>query len=201
MKMYKKSELTLVDGLLISKDGDIVLPDVRVIDQANDLETLVQKTAYLMGQPEATPMPSLDGFKRSSIKDEVVFTASTPIMDKKIDEAMAIMDEIDDMATVEKANELIDKFKALLRFVSRDFVIDCGNKLYCFDTPTLGSILDLTKDDVVDAIAYACGMSKDGIKKHDTLMAAIPATEENLDKIKEFFDSISSDESNEDDED
>lgn len=171
MKMYKKSELTLNNGLLVSKDGDIVMPDIRVVDQANYLETSLQKTEYLAKQPEATSMPSLDGFKRMSIKDsKVKFTATTPLMDMKQQEAMAIMDELDDMLLVERANDMLDDFKDLIDFVDNDFVIDCGNELYYFDTPMLGSVLELDKEGIVDVIAHVCGMAKDGITKHDVLV-------------------------------
>lgn len=164
MKMYKKSDLTLNHGLLVSKDGDIILPDYRIVQQANALEDMVQETAYLMAQPEATPMPSLDGFERRSIDDSESrkFTVDTPIMDAKSDEAMKLMDEIDDMATANKANAMIDNFKSLLDFVTQDFVVDCGNQLYKFDTPTLGNVLELTEADVIKAIAYVCGMAEEG---------------------------------------
>ena len=172
MKMYKKSDLTLNNGLLVSKDGDIILPDIRIVDQANKLETLAQQSAYLMTQPEATPMPSLDGFKRVSIKDNdgVKFTATTPLMDKKVEEAMAIMDELDDLATVKQANNMLHEFNALLEFVGNDFVVDCGSELYCFDTPMIGSVLDLTKDDIVNVVASACGMTDAGITRHDVMV-------------------------------
>lgn len=171
MKMYKKSDLTVNHGLLVSKDGDIIMPDINVVDQANRLETLAQKSAYLAGQPEATPMPTLDGFERISIRDNnVKFRAVTPLMDKKTDEAMAIMGELNDIATVEKANEMLGEFVALLDFVEQDFVIDCGNELYLFDTPILGSVLELTKDDIINVIAQACGMVDDGITKRDLMV-------------------------------
>jgi len=192
MKMYKKSDLTLNHGLLVSKDGDIVLPEYRIVQQANALETMVQEAAYLMDQPEATPMPSLDGFKRRSIDDSESrkFTVDTPIMDAKAKEAMQLMDEIDDMATADKANAMLDKFKSLLDFVTQDFVIDCGDQLYKFDTPMLGDVLKLDEADVVNAIAYVCGMTKeDDEPMGDTMV--IPATKENVDKIKEFFASFS----------
>ena len=171
MKMYKKSDLTLNHGLLVSTNGDIILPDINVVDQANQLETLAQKSAYLASQPEATPMPNLDGFERVSIRDnKVKFNAVTPLMDKKTDEAMAIMGELDDIATVEKANGMLAEFAALLDFVERDFVIDCGHELYVFDTPMLGSVLELTKDDIVNVIAEACGMAEEGITKRDLMV-------------------------------
>ena len=171
MKMYKKSELAINHGLLVSNDGDIVLPDGRIIDQANELETLAQQAEYLRRQPEATPMPTLDGFERMSIKDNgVKFNAVTPLMDKKSKEAMELMSELDDIATVDQANGMLARFDVLLDFINQDFVVDCGDALYCFDTPTLGSVLELTKDDVANVIAKACGMVEDGITKRDVLV-------------------------------
>lgn len=195
MKMYKKSDLTLNHGLLVSKDGDIILPDHRIVEQANALEDMVQKTAYLAAQPEATPMPSLDGFKRRSIDDSESrkFEVDTPTMDAKAEEAMKLMGEIDDMATAGKANAMLDDFKSLLDFVTQDFVIDCGDQLYKFDTPMLGDVLKLDEADVINAIAYVCGMVEESDDSDQPLcdMVAIPATKENLDKVKEFFASFS----------
>lgn len=161
MKMYNKSDLSMNHGLLVSKGGDIVLPDFRIVQQANGLETLIQKTNYLAAQPKAAPMPSLDGFKRRSIDDSESrkFEVSTPTMDAKADEAMKLMEELDDMTVANQANEMLDDFKALLDFVTQDFVVDCGDQLYKFDTPMLGNVLTLTEAEVVNAIAYVCGMT------------------------------------------
>lgn len=193
MKMYKKSKLTLNHGLLVSKDGDIVLPDYRIVQQANALETMIQKAAYLMAQPEATPMPSLDGFERRSIDDSETrkFKVDTPTMDAKAEEAMKLMDEIDDMATADKANAMLDDFKSFLDFVTQDFVVDGGDQLYKFDTPMLGDVLKLTETDVVNAIAYVCGMAEEKDDDEPTCGIAIPATKENFDKVMEFFASFS----------
>lgn len=176
MKMYNKSDLSMNHGLLVSKDGDIVLPDFRIVQQANELETLIQKMKYLSAQPKAAPMPSLDGFKRRSIDDSESrkFEVSTPTMDAKADEAMKLMEELDDMAVADKANGMLDDFKSLLDFVTQDFVVDCGNQLYKFDTPMLGNVLMLTEAEVVNAIAYVCGMAEE---KHGHGKKHIDATE------------------------
>lgn len=201
MKLYKKSDLNLdASGLLVSKDGDIILPDINIVNQANELDTLIQQHEYLSMQPEATPMPSLDGFHRMSIKDNSRgwFEVKTPTLDAERDKAMAIMDEIDGQIKADTANQMLDKFAALIEFVDGDAVIDCGNELYCFDTPMLGNVLELTKEDVLDVIATIADF--DGIHKvnddddkdenEDSQIphvVVVPATEENLDKIEEFF--------------
>lgn len=171
MKLYKKSDLSITKGLIVANNGDIILPDLHIVKQVNELETMVQQAAYLERQPEATSMPSLDGFERVSINDsKVKFTAVTPTMDEKAAEAMAIMDEMDDLVTVNKANELLGNFKELIEFADHDFVVDCGDQLYCIDTPMLGSLIDLTKEDIVNAIAAICGMENECIKKHEVMV-------------------------------
>jgi len=167
MKMYKKSDLTLVNGMLVCEStGDIVIPDPRIVEQANELETLAQKTSYLTAQPAATPMPSLDGFERLSIKDKLVdgaqFEATTLLLDIEAAKTMKMMDELDDMHTVEAANMMLAKFTDLLSFVNSDFVVDTGSTIIIpFDMPTLGNVLELRQKDITKVIAYASGLTGD----------------------------------------
>lgn len=164
MKMYKKSELTLVNGLLVNKDGDVIAVEPAITIQANELETLAQKTDYLLAQPAATPMPSLDGFERQSAKDSVKFKTTTPLMDAKMQEAMDLMDELDDVALVEKANSVLAEYGKLIEFAKNDYVIDTGfGEVLEFDTPTLGSILELTAEQVCNVVALAAGMKPEGM--------------------------------------
>lgn len=163
MKIYKKSELKLTNGLLVTKKGDVVTVDERIVEQANDLETLLQKTEYLAAQPSASPMPSLAGFERKRFDDNgnLYFSTVTPALDAKAEEAMAIMGEIDNMTTAEQANRMIDMFADLIRFADSDTVIDCEAECVDpFDMPTLGSILELTHEDIVGVIAFANGMAE-----------------------------------------
>lgn len=164
MKMYKKSDLQLINGMLVSGDEIIAVAD-HIVNQANELETLVQKAEYLSTQPSATPMPSLDGFERKSANEfGERFIATTPVTDMKVAEAMAIMDEADDVAITDVANGLLDQFTELAKFIREDYVIDTNApSIIAFDTPTLGSILDLTTDDLMHAIAKVCGMSAEKV--------------------------------------
>ena len=193
MKMYKKSDLTIIDGMLVNGDGDIINVSYKVVNQANELETLVQKATFLAAQPKATPMPSLDGFVRTSSKEAQRFSAETPTMDAKAEEALTIMDELDDVATASQGNAMLDHFSDLIEFAKVDYVIDYGcGKLLTFDTPTLGCPLDLTPDDVMKAVAFVCGMTKDDEDEDDEpevhVIKSIPLTKENLDKLSEFLD-------------
>lgn len=189
MKLYKKSDLNLdASGLLVSKNGDIILPDIRIVNQANELDTLAQQHEYLAMQPEATPMPSLDGFQRMSIKDKIRgrFEVKTPVLNAELDKAMAIMDEIDGQVKAGAANQMLDKFADLIEFVDGDAVIDCGNELYCFDTPMLGNVLKLTKEDVLEVIAVIADfdgvVNKDADKDTDKKTIS---SDELIDSLKE----------------
>lgn len=190
MKKFNKSDLTIIDGLLVCEGTDeVVVIDSAIVKQANALETMLQQAAYLSKQPEAAPEPSLDGFKRQSIYDENnKFTASTPLLDAKYKETLAFMDELDDVATVDEANELLGQFGKLMSFVKRDFVFDRGGDPVPFDTPTLGNVLELTQLDIMRAVGSLCGMQQDE-------MVVKPSDDELLSKL---CDALSADDANED---
>jgi hypothetical protein len=163
--MYTKKQLTIVNGYLKAPDSTIVVVDPKVIVEANVLETLSQKADYLMAQPAATPMPTFDGFERKSIMDEIVpkFTVTTPMLDKRAEDALAIMEELDNVETANNANQVLELFAELFEFVKNDYVIDHGNdgsELVRIDTPTLGNILELTDSEVVEVIAKCSGLVK-----------------------------------------
>jgi len=166
-KMYKKSELSVIEGRLVSKDNEVVNIPSGIIRQANDLETLVQKARYLKAQPEEQPAPSLDGFERKTEKGLRKFEADTPIMDGKVNEAIEFMKELEGTKEVQLMNEMLGRYDRLYEFVRSENVFeDSGaidwtrydNRL---DTPTLGNILDWTPDTIVESIAYAFGYGVD----------------------------------------
>lgn len=161
MKMYEKSGLSLIDGVLVAADGTIVVPDPKVVNQANELETQVQEAAYLMKQHNAAPVPSLSGFERKSVFEvKERFTAKTPTLDKKAYEAMALMDELDDVNRTTDINNHIQHFADLVRFADADRIM-CFEDSACFnrfDTPVLGDPLKLSVEDVIDHIAFIHGL-------------------------------------------
>ena len=162
-KIIKKSELTFVDGMLV-KDDNVLCIEPCIIHQANMLETLAQKTAYLMAQPDYSPVPSLDGFERKFASDKLCkFEVSTPTLDCKVQEAMDIMDELDDMTTANQANSMLELYRELYEFCSVDYVVGSFDDVNViqFDMPTLGSPLELTTDTIENVIAAACGMEVD----------------------------------------
>ena len=200
MKMYKKSELTLVNGMLVDKDMNVIGVDPNIVHEANALEILAQKTDYLMAQPPASPMPTLDGFERKSSKDTgVKFNTTTPLMDAKAQETMALMDELDDVALADKANAMLDNFKHLIEFAKNDYVVSEDGIFSCtraFDMPTLGSILELTVEDICNVVALAVGMKPDGAKADEDEgvklhSIAIPLNNvDTIEKLQDFLESV-----------
>ena len=200
MKMYEKSELTLVNGRLVDKDKNVIAVNPNIVHEANNLETRAQKTDYLLAQPAATPMPTLDGFKRKSSKDTgVKFNTTTPLMDAKMQETMDLMDELDDMALADKANAMLDDFKHLIEFAQNDYVVSEDGIFGCtnaFDMPTLGSVLELTVDDICNVVALAVVMKPDGTKAdegEDVELHSIAIPLNNVDtieKLQDFLESV-----------
>ena len=165
MKMYKKNDLSFVDGMLVTEDGKVVVPSAKIVMQFNAFETMCQRHDYLVDQPDYSPAPSLDGFKRkSAFGHNGGFSAKTPLLDAKVEDTMKLLAEIDGANAAEQANDLLDEFERMILFICNDYVVDLGDgaELIKFDTPTLGDPLKVTEADVVAAISAICGAS--GVK-------------------------------------
>lgn len=167
IKFVKKNKLQYRNGLIVDKKGRVVALDDAIVDQLNMLETKVQQHAYIKAQPEATPVPSLDGFKRESIHDNSgieVAAIDTPIMDKRIEEGLAFAKEAERTYKADEANRIINQhLKSLVEFVINDEVlVDCdAGYAHEIDTPTLGNPLELTDGDIVSAVLFTLGVDAD----------------------------------------
>lgn len=160
MKMYAKEDLKVKDGLLVSSDGDVVAINPDVVDLANELETNLQKARFLAAQPQGGPAPTLDGFKRKSDKSIEMFTCETPIADKKAEEALAFMDELDDVQLTQDMNDMLLGMTELVMFVQEPEVLSMDHAVVRrFDTPELGNPLTWTKDTLASAVAEIHGCS------------------------------------------
>lgn len=153
MKIYKKKDLAFKRGVfVVDATGDVVMPSVEVILQANALETAVQEAKYENSLPKMD-VSDTKPFKRKSAFDvEDAFTAETPTFDKAIEETIAIMDEIDDKEAADKMNDMLKRLDKLLDFVENDDVICTEVTVNKFDTPVLGDPLQWTRDDLLTAI-------------------------------------------------
>lgn len=160
MKLYKKSDLTFKNGMLVDGEGNVVAPIPAIAKMANELETCLQKAEYAKGMPEVAEAPA--PFHRKSIGDELPvkeFTCETPLMDKRVEDTLALMDEIDTASTCDKINEVMrTRYAELLQWAADDAVVGTEGTLVLFDTPTMGNPLEWTAENVQDFIALSFGL-------------------------------------------
>lgn len=155
-KFYNKSDLKFVNGYVIDPETKeaVALPD-KVAEQLNDYETTVQKAVYMAGQDEARPEPSLDGFKRESIRcRRAGVTVDTPFLDARKKESMAILGEIRNKEAADGINKIIEGYPEMIEFLGSDTFVE-GSKVVMVDTPTLGSPIELTVEGAIHALADA----------------------------------------------
>lgn len=154
-KFVKKSKCEFINGY-ICKNNTILDIDPNVREYLNVLETKLQQVRYLNAQPEATPVPTMEGFERKSILDVTgpEFVPLTPIMNKKIEESLGYIREVNTSNELDKVNEMIGKYAHVLAWCNAEkiIVVETPVRPAVIDTPTLGDPLKLTEKDVVAAI-------------------------------------------------
>lgn len=150
-KMYKKSELKFDSGYVLTMDDEVVALPPKVAEQLNEMETEIQKIAYLKAQPKAQPMPSLDGFERESIVGHAYISADTPTIDAEIKRSTDIIKELRAVDEARSINEMLDKFDDAIRFLKEDKFVE-GDKIVMVDAPTIDNILMADVSDVIDML-------------------------------------------------
>lgn len=159
MKFIKKSDLAYRNGYLVDSEGNVHQPDQKIVRDLNELEIKLQRAVYLEEQKKKFVPADIEGkdFKPVSQHDiKASFNIKTPLLDKEIENAMAIMDEIDEANAVRKVQEWVESHKELVTFMTDDEFIesDCTER---FDLPGLGDPLDLTLNEVVSTLAAVNG--------------------------------------------
>ena len=151
-KTYMKDQLTYKSGLLFNKDGEIVCVDSTIIDAFNKLETDAQRGLFSTKRNELMEnvgdVMSIE-FKRESARPTIDFEVKTEHLDKAIEEACAIMDDIDAERKGDDVRDYLDLMSVLVQFVADDFVIDVGGPVYRFDLPLIGNPLEVDEEDLV----------------------------------------------------
>ena len=147
MKFMKKEKLTYKNGYLINEKGKIVMPDYDVVYQFNNLEEEFQKAMYLKAQPKAVAAPSMEGWEKVSEHDvdvQDMFFAKTPTLDKKIEESIALMNDIDAANKVDKLRAISAGYSKVIEFINSKEIIVYEDNEYRFDLATLGNPLEFT---------------------------------------------------------
>lgn len=151
-KFYKKSQLTFESGYVVNADGDVVALPPCVADQLNQIETTIQKAAWLSAQPEECKGPDLSEFERESCFGKVPeVVVATPLLDRKVEESKAIEQEMHAACCATELNKLIAGFKEAFAFVSEESFVE-GDRVVRLDLPTLGDPLKLTADGLAKAM-------------------------------------------------
>lgn len=149
MKMFNKSDCEYKGGYIVS-DGEVVAIDNEIVDLFNKLEEDIQHAEFERTNCGAAPCWIEPGeFHRSSEHGKIMpfVTAKTPELDKLAEQAIKIMDEIDDFANAEKVNDYFNSIKPLIVFVNEKFIVS-GEQAsqHRFDLPTIGNPLELDGD-------------------------------------------------------
>ena len=142
-KFYKKSQLEFINGYVVdpATSEAVALPD-KVAEQLNDYETTVQKAKYMADQEE----------RRSNRKRAAMIETVTPLLDKKKEESLAILEEIRTSCAADSVNEILKGYEDMIEFLRSDTFVE-GTKVVMVDTPELGDPLKLTIDDAVLKLA------------------------------------------------
>jgi hypothetical protein len=73
-------------------------------------------------------------------------------------------------------------FSKLIAFAKSEYVLDTGTPGPRIDTPTLGNLLELTDDDIIEVVASACGLNAVDDDADDT--------DEDAPELKQILDDL-----------
>lgn len=152
-KLIKKDKCKFEAGIIVKKNKQIGIP-YEVWCQLNKLELIVQQYMYLHGQPEYQAGPSLEGFVRQSALESerpYIKAPETPVMDKRVAEAMEFVSEVDAVNSANEINQIIDEYGALIDWCNAEKFIE-GDCYKLIDTPQLGNPLFLDAKNIARII-------------------------------------------------
>lgn len=155
-KIVKKEDLAFSpEGYIVDRSNEIIPIPMKIVDKINNLETAYQRAIYLEEQPEGRQFPTLRGFKRQSmLKKYILPTPSTPILDAREKEGLALAAEIEAINKHQDIENFIERNQDLLSWIDSDSVIVSeSNSICAFDTPVIGNPLELTIDRVLSIIS------------------------------------------------
>lgn len=150
-KIIAKQDINFINGQLVTSDNEIVYMPEAAYEQLDKLEESVQRAKFLLVQPKAQPMPTMDNFVRAHVKTNVFIEA--PKMkqyEQEIKRAKVIDEEIAARDDVNAGNELLTNLRDLCDWVTSDFVVDGNNEHPAIDTVEIGNPLELTADKLID---------------------------------------------------
>ena len=160
-KFVKKSDCIVRQGYIVHDDEVIGLP-LAVAGELEKLIFSIQAANYnennqpskIFKTPEKfEPKMSYNDWHRSVTKVE------TPALDKAVEEALAIVDDIEHMEKSEKIDELLKEYQNLLMFIEEDEFLPgiCPDRLGVpDDLNPLTMTVDDFKECLVQIVEYGC---------------------------------------------
>lgn len=162
MKLVSKSELHIEDGYILDEEDNVLAIDRNIVRLFNKLDRELQKALYLQKQPKATPMPTLEGFEEESeLSTPVESHANTPVLDEKIQESMALMDELEMLRHIDAIKKDFDFYQPIIDWADKDKTLVSDGLESCqVDTPFFkdyGGILKMTPQEIIQVVGIIHG--------------------------------------------
>ena len=156
-KMISKAELEYKGGYLVKGD-DVIVIDPDIVNQACMIDSLKQANEFYKKNGGAgVPGADMEKFRAKSETPRPYLEANTPLMDKKVEESLGLMKELDSVSTANAANDMLRKVDELIQFALDDYVISIEGQPVKFDLPSLGNPLEFTAQEIIDIIEEAAG--------------------------------------------
>lgn len=142
MKMIKKENCEYKSGYIVSGD-EVVCIDNEVVALLNRLDIDAQRARFdRENKVEAHEYKCFT--PKSEHHVEVMAGVETPKLDKFAEEALELMEEIDQLNNAEKVNIYLRGLGPVLSFIDEDYVLAIDQpKQLRFDLPTIGNPLEL----------------------------------------------------------
>lgn len=158
-KLVSKSDLSFKNGYIIDETGTVMNLSFRVWEQLIDLEMMVQRAGFAKvngisdDDNEQVTMDDFVPVHRYKVTFGMV--AKTPLLDKKMDEAMQLMEEIEDSQKAAQLTEAINEMPELLEFISSEYILVTSEGApQRHDLAIIGNPLDLTRDTLGEIVKF-----------------------------------------------
>lgn len=163
MKLINKNDMRFENGYLLDKKGNII-NDGCLVREVNDFALAMRLAGFIKDNQAvlttklATQMPK---FKDKDEKIIAIPEPSTECVDAQVNKTMAILDEMDDIKCHDEAQQFVDHFPVMCRFIKEESVpvnydVAVAAK---FDA----NPLELTEEIVIEYATFMAA-SKDEIK-------------------------------------
>lgn len=158
-KLVSKSDLSFKNGYIIDETGTVMNLSFRVWEQLIDLEMMVQRAGFAKvhgitdDNNEQVTMDDFVPVHRYKVTFGMV--AKTPLLDKKMDEAMQLMEEIENDQKAAQLTKALNEMPELLEFISSEYILVTSEGApQRFDLAIIGNPLNLTLDSLEEIVKF-----------------------------------------------